>query len=466
MSPASQAADGSRGSIVARVVAIAALLAGAALVWSALFGGGDGHRYTFMFETGGQLVPGNEVLVGGQPVGTIDSIDLTDNAEAAVEVTLDRPITAGTTAQIRATSLSGIANRYISLHMGPDSDEEVPDDATITADATEAPVDIDQLFATFDEPTRKALKNVISGQATIYSGDPERSRAAYRYLAPGLQSTQRLLAELTRDQNVFSEFLAGGSRVLGTIAERRDELSELTENTNVALSAIASESVSLDRALAALPPALRQANTTFVNLRAAFDDLDPLVATSKTATRDLAPFLRDLRPVANRSVPVVNDLANTVQLPGRANDLTDALEIAPALARAGDRARRFGVAAMDASEQNLAVTRAYSPDILGLISKLGQATAYYDADGHYARVLPVNNVFSYNDATDELEPIFNQPEDQYDFYTSTPNAFSPSGFQRCPGAATQIAPDGSNPFIEDEVAGNCDPLDIPFGVTP
>ena len=455
-----------RASTVARVLAAGALAAGAALAFLALLGGDPGRQYTLLFETGGQLVAGNEVLVAGQPVGSIDSIDLTDDGQAAVEITVERPLTAGTTAQVRATSLSGIANRYIALQMGPESDEEIPEGSTLSADATTSPVDIDQLFDTFDGRTRRALRNVIAGQAGIYAGDPERSRAAYRYLAPGLQSTQRLLSELTADQRTFSEFLAGGSRVLGAIAERRDDLSELTENANAALSAIARESTSLDRALAALPPAMRQANTTFVNLRGALDDLDPLVATSKTATRDLAPFLRDLRPVARRSVPVVGDLANTVELPGPANDLTDALRGAPALARAGRAARERGIAAMDASQENLAVTRAYSPDLMGLISKLGQATAYYDADGHYARVLPVTNVFSYDQATDRLEPIFDQPEDQYDFYTSTPGAFSVSGFRRCPGAATQVAADGSNPFVEGPVAGSCDPLAIPFGVAP
>ena len=45
----------------------------------------SGHKYTFLFETGGQLVPGNEVLIAGQPIGTIDSIDLTDDSQAAVE---------------------------------------------------------------------------------------------------------------------------------------------------------------------------------------------------------------------------------------------------------------------------------------------------------------------------------------------------------------------------------------------
>ena len=64
-------------------------------------------------------MPGNQVLVAGQPVGTVDDITLTDNALADVTITTDDPLREGTTAVVRATSLSGVANRYVSLSPGP-----------------------------------------------------------------------------------------------------------------------------------------------------------------------------------------------------------------------------------------------------------------------------------------------------------------------------------------------------------
>jgi phospholipid/cholesterol/gamma-HCH transport system substrate-binding protein len=459
--PPSQALP-SRRLTLARVIAVGALLAAVAFVVVTFFGDNGGRHYKLLFETGGQLVRGNEVLVAGQKVGTIDSLDLAPDGQAEVTISTDRPLTEGTTAQIRATSLSGIANRYISLQMGP-TDKEIEDGSIITADATTSPVDIDQLFSIFDDKTRKALQDVFKGQAAIYAGDPELSREAYKYLAPGLQSTQRFLAELTRDQDVLSEFLSNGSEVLGAVAERRDDLSQLTENANSALSAIAAESQSLDTALADLPPFMRQADTTFVNLRAALDDVDILVDAAKPATKDLAPFLRDLRPVAHKLRPVIGDLSATVDVPGANNDLTDALRNLPELEnRAADTSSQ-AIDAMDVSEENVAVTRAYSPDLMALVSRLSQVTSYYDGAGHYARTLPVTNVFEYDAATDQLQGRYFQPEESYDFYTGTTSAdpldrdfFSSFGFQRCPGTASQPAEDGSTPFIEDEVAGNCD----------
>ena len=458
-------ADRSAGSTTAtRVTALGALLAAIALVLILFLGNGSSHTYRMLFETGGQLVPGNQVLVGGHPIGSIEDITLTDDWQADVTVSVDEELHEGTTAVIRATSLSGVANRYIAVTPGPDNGPALDDDEVITAERTTAPVDLDQLFDVFRPRERRALRNVIQGFATTYTGRGEAANETYKYLNPGLSSAQRLLAELTRDQQVFTDFLVDGSRVVKGLAERRDDLSALTSNANEALGAIAQENEAFDRTLVALPPFLRQANTTFVNLRAALDDLDPLVETSKTATRDLAPFLRDLRPVARESIPVFRNLRKVVLRKGKANDLADTLGDLPTLR---DTARKELPRASQGIEDSLPVfqfARPYAPDLLGLLSRFGQATANYDRNGHYVRTEVLSNIFSYDGGL--LTP--NDPSQQYDFYDTNPLG---SGiFVRCPGGATQgIA--GSNPFLDDGnlISGGqdpnpkCDPADVPPG---
>jgi phospholipid/cholesterol/gamma-HCH transport system substrate-binding protein len=121
----------SRSSAIVRFIAVAAIVAGVVLAAIVLFGGNSGHKYKLIFETGGQLVPGNLVSVGGQQVGTVDDIKLTDDARAEVSITVDEPLHEGTTATVRATSLSGIANRYVSLAPGPNSAPELDDETVI-----------------------------------------------------------------------------------------------------------------------------------------------------------------------------------------------------------------------------------------------------------------------------------------------------------------------------------------------
>ena len=436
------------------------------LVLVILFGGTSGRTYHLMFQNGGQLVAGNQVLVAGQPIGSVDSIDLTDNGQAEVTISVDETLHDGTSAVIRATSLSGIANRYVSVTPGPNNASDLPDGATLAGDNTTSIVDLDQLFNTLRPPTRHAIQNVIKGQETLYAGHTEGARRSYKYFEPGLSTTRRLLDELTRDQKTFTEFLVTGSKALGAIADRRNDLSALTQNANQALGAIASQNQALDRVLVALPPTLKQANTTFVNLRATLDDLTPLVNEAKPATKHLTPFLRQLRLVSERGVPVIRDLSLALNRNGPKNDVTDALRLQPRAERAAHRAVPNTIQALNASQPVISFARPYSPDLFAWISKFDQDASYYDGDGHYVRVSTAEaNPFHYCRAGDpnpvcaghqagDLEPIpLSQQFNDLQFGT----------FTRCPGGATQPIP-GSNPFLDGgNLRGRCDPSDVPPG---
>jgi phospholipid/cholesterol/gamma-HCH transport system substrate-binding protein len=446
---------------VARIAGLGALAVAVVLAAMVLLGGDSGHQYRLLFETGGQLVSGNQVLVGGQPIGTIDDVTLTDDAQAEVKITVDEPLHDGSMAVIRSTSLSGIANRYVSISPGPNSEPELADGSVITSDKTTSPVDLDQLFNTLDEPTRKALQDVIKGQATIYTGNNAEARETYKYFAPGLQATERLLAELTRDQEALSRFLVEGSDALGAIAERRNDLSALTSNANQALGAIAQRNREFDQFLVELPPAMRQANTTFVNLRAALDEFDPLIADLGAVAPDLPAFLRDFATTADESVPVFANLTDAVALPGAANDLTDALRDTPGAESAARASVEPTLTALDDAEPNFAFARPYTPDLIGLFSKFGQVTAFYDANGHFARILPAAaNIFRNDGGV--LTPI--PPSAQFDQL----GEIGLGPWTRCPGGATQAnvgwPSPTDHPFLDGgRLSGDCDPDDVPPG---
>ena len=89
----------------------------AVAAWLVLRGDG-GTTYKLRFENAGQLVRDDDVQVGGRRVGSVRDIELTDDNQAEITVNVQdgyAPLHQGTTALIRATSLSGIANRYIAL---------------------------------------------------------------------------------------------------------------------------------------------------------------------------------------------------------------------------------------------------------------------------------------------------------------------------------------------------------------
>ena len=199
---------------MARILAAAALIAAVALIALAMFGGGDSYRVRAVFDNAGQLVPGNEVRVGGQPVGSIADIELDDAANAVVTMEVEddvAPLHEGTTATIRATSLSGITSRYISLKPGPNSSDRIDDGGRIGVDSTTSPVDLDVLFNTLDEKTRGGLRDFIRGTGTQYDSRGAEAGESIQYFAPFLGSTSRLMQELALDQQVLAQFLRDGA---------------------------------------------------------------------------------------------------------------------------------------------------------------------------------------------------------------------------------------------------------------
>jgi phospholipid/cholesterol/gamma-HCH transport system substrate-binding protein len=446
-----------------RVAALAALAAAVIALAVIALGGGGSYRYSLLFQNASQLVAENQVLIGGHPVGSVESISLTANDLAKVEISVEQQLHEGTTATIRATSLSGVANHYVSVSPGPNSSPPLGEGATLGLASTTTPVDLDQFLNTFPTPVRRGLGQFIRGNAAIYSGVGPQANQTYKYFAPALNRTDAFVHELNADQRLFERFIVSSSELSTVVAQRGAQLSGAIANADTAFGAIAGQNVALDRTLRLLPPVLRQSNTTFVNLRAALGDLEPLVETAKPATKNLAPFLSELRPVLDAAVPVFKNLRLSVSRPGPANDTAELLAALPAVERGAGSAFPHAEEAIAAFQPNLNFLRAYTPDIFNGFGKVGQVTGYYDGNGHYARVQATDlNLFRYEGGSGKLEPI--PPSKQYE-------AFGPSaGVRRpCPGAATQPAPDGSNPFTEPPFAGagvtpsQCNPADVPPG---
>ena len=426
-----------------------------------MLSGSDKYTVTATFQTAGQLVEGNEVQVGGKPIGKVTSIDLTDDAQADVEMELDSefdPLHEGTHAVIRVGSLSGIAGRYVSLTPGPNDAPEIDDGGRIDADDSTTAVDLDQLFNALDPKTRKGLQEIVQGGATQYDGKAQEANEAAKYFNPALSTSRRLVNELILDDKRFESFIVDTATVVSAIAERRDDLTNLVTNANATARAIGDENAALARALGLLPSTLRKANTTFVNLRAALGDLDVLVDASKPATKDLAPFFRALRPLVADAEPTIRDLRFLISKQGPGNDLTDLTRKQPLLAKRASVAFPRSIEALQKSQPVIEYIRPYTPDLAGWITKFGQGASNYDAHGHFARIQPMFNAFSLTSL-----PLVGQ------VLTPVQNATRLQGLDmtgssfRCPGGSTQPPPDGSAPWRDTDGSVDCDPSTVPPG---
>jgi phospholipid/cholesterol/gamma-HCH transport system substrate-binding protein len=441
------------GAIVAALVVVAVIL---------LSGGGD-TTYKLRFQNAGQLVKGDEVQVGGRAVGSINAIELTPDNQALVTVSMREfaPLHEGTIGIIRSTSLSGIANRYISLTLGPNSAPELKDGATIASSRTTTPVDLDQLFDTLDPKTRKGLQDVIQGSAQWYDGRTREGNMSARYFNPFLQTTSRLVSEADSDQESLTRFIVESSALVTALAERRDDLTNLVTNANTTAGAIADENVAFADSLELLPTTLRRGNTTFVNLRSTLDDLDVLVNASKPVAPRLAPFFRELRPLVAAARPTIADLRRLVRQPGANNDAVELLRKTPRLAAITGPFATNAIAALRKSLPVVEFIRPYAPELVGWFRDFGISASPYDANGHYARISPIFDAFQFNDSPvgPTLTP---QDPSQRLNANGVPNFFFPAP-RRCPGASTQPPADGSAPWRDSSGTLDCDPAVVPPG---
>ena len=236
----------SRGFSPARIAAVGALLVIVIVLAVVLFSGGGGHKYTFVFNNAGQLVPDNQVMIGGSPVGTVESIGLTDNDLAEVNVEVSQQLHEGSTAVIRATSLSGVANHYVSISPGPNSNPVLDNGAELGLSSTTTPIDIDQLFNTFPPPVLKGLQNFIKGNSEIYVGRGKEANESYKYFGTALNRASNFAGELNADERLLSRFIVSSSRLTTAVAGRGQQLSSAIDNANTAFNAISSQTVALD----------------------------------------------------------------------------------------------------------------------------------------------------------------------------------------------------------------------------
>lgn len=421
---------------------------------------GDGERqYRLVFQTAGQLVPDNDVQIGGRRVGSIKKIELTDDNRAMLTIAVQEPyapLHAGTTALQRMTSLSGVANRYLQLSPGADSNPELPENAVIPAEKATTIVDLDQFFNIFDPKTRKGLQNTIQGFGDWYAGRGSEANDIYKYFAPSMLATRKFVEKLAADQVELRALVRETSRVVTALGERDTTITDLVTNANATLGAVAAENQSLAQALDLLPQTLRRGSTTFANLRLALDDLEALVDASEPAADDLGPFLAQLRPLLREGTPTVDQLARLLRQPGANNDFTDLLNASPPLASEASKTFPAAVKSLKRGTPVLAFFRPYAPDLVGWFRDFGQSAANYDANGHYARIGANFNAFSYNESTNELTSV--PPASRVPGVPSDPTKVA-----RCPGGASQPPADGSAPWRD--VSGNldCDPSLVPPG---
>ena len=208
-----------RRPTVARIAALGAIVALRRPVVALVVNGNGGYGYDLLFQNGGQLVSGNQVLIGGEPVGSVDT------HQADPRQPRQRPRHRRPAAPRR---LDGGDPRHLALRrrqplrLDLPRAQQQPGDAErrhAWASPRPPPRSTSTSSSTPSRPgTARALSEFIQGNAAIYAGRGPEANQTYKYFGPALNRTSAFFGELTADQRLLRRFVVGSADLFTTLS--------------------------------------------------------------------------------------------------------------------------------------------------------------------------------------------------------------------------------------------------------
>jgi virulence factor Mce-like protein len=248
-----------------------------------------------------RLLPNNEVRIGGNRVGVVESIETVDlerasgcrtsggdpaTAAARLDLKLEEsvePLPEDSTIRVRYRSAFGL--KYLEIERG--RGEGLPAGATLPISQAEEQTEFDDIANTFDTPTRESTRRVLHGFGDAFAARGASLNQAIEALNPlfaNLRPVSAALADRTTQLVRLFPELADAARIVAPVAE--DTAQQFT-NGAIAFAAISSD-----------PDALRET-------------ISNGVSTLETGVRTLPriePFVRDFAEVSRELRPGVHDL--------------------------------------------------------------------------------------------------------------------------------------------------------------
>lgn len=216
------------------------------------------------FNQANGLLHSNEVRIGGARVGLVDHIvahqdPSTGRVSAIAYLKLEKglePLPANTRATVQSVSALGL--KYLLLEKGSSS-QTLKAGATIPASNTREPVQIEELFKMFDQPTRIASQQNLNIFGDTFAGRGLGLNTTIATLPPLLKNAIPVLHNLASSQTNLHEFWIALERTASEVAPVAQNQANLYSDLDTFFSAFASVAPSLEQTIEGGPAALHQA---------------------------------------------------------------------------------------------------------------------------------------------------------------------------------------------------------------
>ena len=276
-------------------------------LWNA-FGGPvpfapEGYRVKVPFNEATQLAVESDVRISNVSVGRVKKIELEDEGEnrdlALATLEIDEryaPIPQDTLAMLRQKTLLG--ETYVELTQGSKDAPKLAEDGSLPPAQVAESVQLDEIFRTFDAPTRAAFQTWMQGAAVAFNNRGADVSAALANLEPLAEDANKLLRVLDTQEQAVQQFIKNTGTVFGALSERQGQLRGLIQNSSTVFATTAQRNEDLEETFRALPTFLDESRLTLNRLETFSRDTNPLILQLRPAGKELSKVLRQTARVA------------------------------------------------------------------------------------------------------------------------------------------------------------------------
>jgi phospholipid/cholesterol/gamma-HCH transport system substrate-binding protein len=196
-----------------------------------------------------------------------------------------------------------LGETYVELTPGDGEGSALPEGGTLPEAQVSDAVQLDEIFRTFDAPTRAAFQTWMQSAAVALDGRGADLNAAIGNLSPFAARADDLMRVLDSQQLALEQLIRDGGETFDALSERQGELRSLIENSEQVFATTAERDQELREAFIALPTFLEESQLTLERLDRFAADTDPLITQLRPSARELSGTLtnlRDLSPVLQR----------------------------------------------------------------------------------------------------------------------------------------------------------------------
>ncbi|MBO9531719.1 MAG: MCE family protein [Solirubrobacteraceae bacterium] len=346
------------------------------------------------------IVPGNEVRIGGTRVGIVGKTTAKQYPDgrttALLELKLDantQPIPVKTTVLIRARSLLGL--KYVQL-TPVKSDKKFEWGSSVPlANSTPDPVEVDQLLNTFDDPTRAGIVEAVTNFGDALAGRGSIIGQLIDDAGPLSENIVPVAKVLADDQDGLVPFLTSLTRFTTELAGSGDSLGGLFRGLDRTTGALARADAELDQTLQIAPEALTSSANS---LRVTRGAIGPHIELARVLRPSFENIRQGSSDLADATGAAVRSLGDT---PRFARDLTSVLTQLDAVSKSTVVARGLdGLTQFTSSAAPLVTSLSQAQRQCSYLSllfrNLGSATFDGNKSGNWLRVYPYLPTFQPN----------------------------------------------------------------------